>query len=127
MAGFVQSDFLQILYRRQPDETLQLPKQGGFAHGKCRCQKGDVQHLIGHVFLDESFKGFQPNPVCFMALAVSKHIEISAEISIRAFLTHCKKITDARLRNKITKKEINMRIDVPENIKAMIAKILRPH
>ena len=36
--------------------------------------------------------------VCFMALAVSKHIEISAGISIRAFLTHCKKITDARLR-----------------------------
>jgi transposase len=41
--------------------------------------------------------------VCFMALAVSKHIEITSGISIRAFITHCKKITDARLRNKITK------------------------
>ena len=65
--------------------------------------------------------------VCFMALAVSKHIEISAEISIRAFLTHCKKITDARLRNKITRKEIKMRVDVPDNIQAMVTKILRPH
>jgi len=65
--------------------------------------------------------------ICFMALAVSKHIEISSEISIRAFITHCKKITDARLKNKITKQEMKLRVDVPDDLKEIIAKILRPH
>lgn len=65
--------------------------------------------------------------MCFMALAVSKHIEISSEISIRAFLTHCKKITDARLLNKITKKEIRLRVTMPPKLQEIIAKVLRPH
>ena len=65
--------------------------------------------------------------ICFMALAVSKHIEITSTLSIRAFLTHCKKITDARLLNKITNKEIKMRTPVPVHVQAIISKILRPH
>lgn len=65
--------------------------------------------------------------VCFMALAMSKHIEITAEISIRAFLTYGKKITDARLLNKITKREIKMRVQVPAHLQEIITKILRPH
>lgn len=65
--------------------------------------------------------------ICFMALAVSKHIEISSKLSIRAFLDHCKKITDARLLNKITKKELKMRTHVPNHLKEIISKILRPH
>lgn len=64
---------------------------------------------------------------CFMALAVTKHIELTTEISIRAFLTHCKKITDARLLNKITKKEMKMRAAVPAELQKIIAKIVRPH
>jgi len=65
--------------------------------------------------------------ICFMALAVSKHIEIASTLSIRAFLTHCKKITDARLLNKITNKELKIRTSVPDHMKATISKILRPH
>lgn len=65
--------------------------------------------------------------ISFMALAVSKHIELSSGISIREFLTHCKKITDARLKNKINNKEIRLRVEVPANLKAITTKILRPH
>jgi len=65
--------------------------------------------------------------ICFMALAVSKHIEIAGSISIRAFLNHCKKVTDARILNKITKKEIKMRAAVPPPLREIITKILRPH
>ena len=65
--------------------------------------------------------------ICFMALAVSKHIEIKSSMSIRAFMTHCKKITDARLINKITNREIKMRTTVPDNIKEIIRKLIRPH
>jgi transposase len=62
--------------------------------------------------------------ICFMALAVSKHIEISASTSIRAFLNHCKKVTDARMINKITKKEIMMRTAIHPQLQEIIRKIL---
>lgn len=65
--------------------------------------------------------------ICFMALAVSKHIEISASISIRSFLDLCKKMTEARLMNRITKKEIRMKAAAPQELQKIIAKILRPH
>lgn len=73
---------------------------------------------------------FKENPIqlhmliCFMALAVSKHIEISASISIRAFLDLCKKMTEARLMNRITKKEIRMKAAAPQELQKIIAKIL---
>jgi transposase len=76
---------------------------------------------------------FQEEPIklhlliCFMALAVSKHIELKAQTSIRAFLTECKKITDARLMNKISGQVITMRADLSPNLRQMIAQIIRPH
>ena len=65
--------------------------------------------------------------ICFMALAVSKHIELKAQTSIRAFITECRKVTDARLRNKITKKEIIMRAQPSTLLKRMLTKLTRPH
>ncbi len=47
--------------------------------------------------------------ICFMALVVSKHIELQTKTSIRKLIHECKKITDARLKNKITGKEIKIR------------------
>ncbi len=47
--------------------------------------------------------------ICFMALAISKHIELKTGSSIKSFIHECKKITDARLKNKITGREIKMR------------------
>src|SRR3990172_3815539 len=60
--------------------------------------------------------------VCFMALVVSKHIEQKAGISIRSFLTHCKQITDARLLNKVTKREFRMRAKVPAYLQKLSKK-----
>ncbi len=65
--------------------------------------------------------------ICFMALAISKHIEINGLTSIRAFLTECKKVTDARIFNKITKQEIMMRTQVPSDLRQKISSITRPH
>lgn len=47
--------------------------------------------------------------ICFMALVVSKHIELATGDSIRKFIAECKKVTDARMFNKITNKEIRIR------------------
>ncbi|MBW6491638.1 MAG: IS1634 family transposase [Lentimicrobium sp.] len=48
--------------------------------------------------------------ICFMALVVSKHIELTTGDSIKKFLSECKKITDARMLNKITNKEVRIRV-----------------
>ncbi len=65
--------------------------------------------------------------ICFMALVISKHVEIKTGLSIRAFLVRCKKITDARLVNQINNKEVMMRVPVPDELKKIIGKIGLPH
>lgn len=44
--------------------------------------------------------------ICFIALEISKHIGLKTKVSIRHFITECKKVTDARMLNLITNKEI---------------------
>jgi len=65
--------------------------------------------------------------VCFMALAISKHIEIKTGTSIRAFLTECKKVTDARMLNKVTREEIKMRSEIPFGLRGSVAKLSLSH
>lgn len=90
-----------------------------------RVSKGDLRTRPIFHFKEEPIK--LHILICFMALAVAKHIELKGELSIRAFLTEMKKITEARLVNKITGKEIRMMNPIPENLKKIIEKILRPH
>ena len=47
--------------------------------------------------------------ICFMALVISRHAELCTGLSTRAFIHQCKKVTDARLKNKLTGKEIKIR------------------
>jgi transposase len=54
--------------------------------------------------------------ICFMALVVSKHIELATGDSIRKFLTECNKVTDARMLNKITNKETRIRTKLNDKI-----------
>ena len=61
--------------------------------------------------------------ICFIALATSKHIELKTGISIKSFVHECKKITDARLRNKITGKEIRLRANSNLKILELIGKL----
>jgi transposase len=66
--------------------------------------------------------------ICFMALAVSKYIELKANISIRAFLTECKKITDAKLLNKSNNKVIVKRVSLSKEVSHILEKLnLVPH
>ncbi|UKJ06537.1 IS1634 family transposase [Solitalea lacus] len=61
--------------------------------------------------------------ICFMALIISKNIELKTETSIKSFIHECKKITDARLKNKITGKEITMRANSNSKIITLIEKL----
>ena len=61
--------------------------------------------------------------ICFTALVLSKHIELQTNTSIKKFIHECKKITDARLKNKITGKEIRIRADFTPSIMEILSKL----
>ncbi len=65
--------------------------------------------------------------ICFMALVVSKHIELATGDSIRKFITECKKVTDARMLNKITNKEIRIKTKYNDKILKYLKSLNLPH
>lgn len=65
--------------------------------------------------------------ICFMALALSKHIELQTNISIRKFITESKKVTDARLLNTLTNKEIKIRTKISPEFSKIIEKLNLSH
>lgn len=65
--------------------------------------------------------------VCFMALVISKHIELDTRQSIRKFITECKKITDARIFNQITGKEMTIRTKLTPEIVKIMQSLNLPH
>jgi transposase len=65
--------------------------------------------------------------ICFMALVVSKHIELTTGDSIRKFVTECKKVTDARMLNKITNKETRIRAKYSDKILKYIKSLNLSH
>lgn len=65
--------------------------------------------------------------ICFMALVISKHVEIKTGLSIRRIITECKKIIDARMHNTITQKEIIIKGRVTEKAEAFLSKLNLSH
>ena len=65
--------------------------------------------------------------ICFMALTVSKHIELTTGDSIRKFIDECKKVTDARMLNKITNKEARIRTVYGDKTKEYIRSLNLSH
>ena len=65
--------------------------------------------------------------ICFMSLVVSKHIELQSGVSIRRFNTEMKKVTDARMINQITNKELRIRSQISNDIKQILQKLNLPH
>lgn len=61
--------------------------------------------------------------ICFIALVVSKHIELKTNTSIKNFIHQCKKVTDARIINKITNKEYNLRAVLSDNFFHLFQKL----
>lgn len=61
--------------------------------------------------------------ICFIALVLSKHIELQTNTSIKRFIHECKKITDGRLKNKITNKEVRIRVELNDEITGFLQKL----
>jgi transposase len=65
--------------------------------------------------------------ICFMALVISKHIELKAGISIRKFLDESKKIIDGQILNEMTQKIVTVKAEPTHKMKSIIQKLLTPH
>lgn len=65
--------------------------------------------------------------ICFMALTISKHIEIKAGISIRKFIDEAKKIVDGQILNHMTGKSVTIKANTTEKMQEIVAKIFTPH
>ena len=61
--------------------------------------------------------------ICFMALAVSKYMEIKTDKSLAQIVRSLKKVTDARLLNTLTNEEILMRTEVSDEVKNILEKL----
>lgn len=61
--------------------------------------------------------------VCFMALVISKNIELKTNHSIKHFVDECKKVTDARIYNQLTQKEIRMGAKKSKAITEILSKL----
>lgn len=61
--------------------------------------------------------------ICFLALVISKHIEIKTGLSIRRFNTEIKKVTDAKMLNKLIQKEVIIKGKVTKTAEDLISKL----
>lgn len=61
--------------------------------------------------------------ICFSALVISKHIEIKTGMSIRRFTTEAKKITDAKMFNKLTQKEVIVKGKLSQTAQELLVKL----
>ena len=65
--------------------------------------------------------------ICFMALVISKHIELKAGISIRRFIDESKKVVDGEILNHITNKSVIIAAQHSPKMEAIVAKLRAPH
>ena len=62
-----------------------------------------------------------------MALVASKQIELKTGLSIKKFITETRRITDARMINKLTGKEIRIRAKSTDLANKIINQLNLPH
>jgi hypothetical protein len=65
--------------------------------------------------------------ICFMALVVSKHIELKTGVSIRKFIDESKKIVDGEILNHITQKIVTVKAQPTPKMMELITKLEAPH
>ena len=65
--------------------------------------------------------------ICFLALVISKHIELKTGLSIKRFIQEAKKVVDGEIFNHITHKKATIKATPNDTINAILAKIHPPH
>lgn len=86
-----------------------------------RVAKSDLETRPVFHFKDEPIKLHLL--ICFLALTISKHVEIKTGLSIKRFITEIKKVSDARMINKLTHKEVIVKGKVTKKLEELLAKL----
>jgi len=90
-----------------------------------RISKNDLQTRPIFHFKEEPIK--LHILICFMALVVSKHIELKTGISIRKFIDESKKVVDGEILNHITQKVVTVKAQPTQKMKELISLLETPH
>ena len=61
--------------------------------------------------------------ICFVALVVSKHVELQTGVSIKRFIDESKKIVDGQLLNQITNKVAIVKAEPTAKMREIIQKL----
>ena len=61
--------------------------------------------------------------ICFMALSVSKFLEIKTGKSIKSTVDSLRTVTDARIFNQLTEKEIILRSEIKDDVREILQKL----
>ncbi len=86
-----------------------------------RISKNDLQTRPIFHFKEEPIKLHLL--ICFMALVISKHIELQTNTSIKKFVYEAKKITDGRIINKVTNSEVRLRVNLNDKVIEILRKL----
>ncbi len=86
-----------------------------------RISKNDLQTRPIFHFKEEPIKLHLL--ICFMALVISKHIELQTNTSIKKFVHEAKKITDGRIINKVTNSEVRLRVNLNDKVIEILRKL----
>jgi hypothetical protein len=86
-----------------------------------RVAKSDLETRPIFHFKDEPIKLHLL--ICFLALTISKHIEIKTGLSIKRFITEAKKVTDAKMLNRLTQKEVIVKGRITKPLEDLLAKL----
>lgn len=65
--------------------------------------------------------------ICFIALVISKHIELKTGISVKRFIDEAKKIVDGQILNHITQKINTIKAEPSSKMNTIISLINAPH
>lgn len=90
-----------------------------------RVSKSDLETRPVYHFKEQPIKLHML--ICFVALAISKHIELKTGLSIKRFKDELRKVADALILNSITGKIIVLEGKPSEELKKHIEKIFSPH
>lgn len=65
--------------------------------------------------------------ICFVALVVSKHIELQTGVSIKKYVSEAKKIVDGQLLNQITNRIVTVKAESTAKMREIMQKLFPPH
>ncbi len=86
-----------------------------------RISKSDLQ--IRPIFHFKEYSIHAHLLVCFMALAICKFIEIKTEMSIQSVLKILRGVTDARIFDKVSKREVVLRSEIRSEVAEILRKV----